>query len=58
MKFLFPTIKKNAKILWEAYKDRLGRCEFRNTVFDLSNLIQAITYLILLEEPFTSEETY
>jgi hypothetical protein len=38
MKFLSPAIKKNAKINWEAYKDRLGRSEFRNTIFDLENL--------------------
>jgi len=60
MKFLSPTIKTNAKILWEAYTDRLGSCrsEFRNTIFDLENLIQAITYLSLSEVPFTSEEMY
>ena len=45
-----------AKVLWEAFKERLGRSEFRNIVFNLSSFLDSSTDLAWLEDPFTREE--
>jgi hypothetical protein len=45
-----------AKLLWEAYKYRLGTSEFSHMYFDLHNLLTAPENLEWLEEPFTKEE--
>ena len=45
-----------ARILWEAFKERLGRVEFQDMEFDLQELLQQHEHLDVLETPFTREE--
>jgi hypothetical protein len=45
-----------AKILYEAFKKRLGASDFTSMGFDLNTLIQAMEDLSCLESPFTEEE--
>ena len=45
-----------AKVLWDAFKERLGQSEFRNIVFNLSSFLDSSTDLGWLEDPFTREE--
>jgi hypothetical protein len=48
--------EENAKILWEAYKQRLGTSEFSHMYLDLQLLLTTLESLDCLEEPFTKEE--
>lgn len=48
--------QEKAHILWEAYKDRLGRSEFQSIQCNLAELLSDHTNLSWLEEPFTHEE--
>jgi len=45
-----------ANILWDAYKDKLGKSEFQSMELDLNELLQASNELGCLEDPFTNEE--
>jgi len=45
-----------AKILWEAYKDRLGQSEFSSMLLNLDALLPSHPNLSSLEDPFTAEE--
>lgn len=47
---------KKANILWEAYKERLGKTEYSVMHFDLSTLLHAEDNLEGLHDPFTEEE--
>ena len=48
--------KEKADILWDSFKDRLGRSEFKALSLDLNSLLQASNNLGCLEMPFTIEE--
>lgn len=48
--------QSKATLLWEAYKDRLGKSKFVNIESDLSNLLSIHPDLSSLEDPFTKEE--
>jgi hypothetical protein len=48
--------EEKANLLWEAYKDRLGKTEFSHMYFDLHSLLNASIELDNLEEPFLKEE--
>jgi hypothetical protein len=48
--------EEKAQLLWEAYKDRLGKSEFTHMYFDLHSLLNASEDLHILEEPFMKEE--
>jgi hypothetical protein len=45
-----------ARLLWEAYKERLGTLDSPAMFFDLDNLLNASQELGCLFEPFSSEE--
>jgi hypothetical protein len=45
-----------ANILWEAFKERLGKSEFSHIYFDLDSLISGEPGLDDLQAPFTTEE--
>lgn len=45
-----------ASLLWNAYKERMGRSEYTHMYFDLSNLLQRGENLEWLQDPFTREE--
>jgi len=44
------------KILWEAFKDRLGQSEFSAMTFNLSFFIESTPDLDCLETPFIRQE--
>jgi hypothetical protein len=44
------------KVLWDAFKDRLGQSEFTEMAFNLSYFLESHENLQWLEEPFTREE--
>lgn len=44
------------KVLWEAFKERLGQSEFKDIVFSLGSFLDSSTDLAWLEDPFTREE--
>jgi hypothetical protein len=48
--------EEKAKLLWEAYKQRLGTTEFSHMHFDLNTLLQLVENLSYLEEPFLRED--
>jgi hypothetical protein len=45
----------NASIIWNSYKERLGRTDLQNMTYDLNTLIQRHK-LDHLDDPFTPEE--
>jgi hypothetical protein len=45
-----------SRVLFEAYKERLGTLEFTNMAFDLSSLMHSSEDLSSLEDPFSPEE--
>lgn len=45
-----------AKIVWEAFKDRMGKSEYNHMVFNLSDILQQVDGLEHLEAPFSKEE--
>jgi hypothetical protein len=49
-------MKKNANILWNSYKDRLGTSAFTHMFFNLNELLQREDGLQYLVNPFTHEE--
>jgi hypothetical protein len=48
--------EEKAEIIWEAYKERLGTCEFTQMHFDLNGLMEPMPDLHLLHDPFTAKE--
>lgn len=44
------------KILWEAFKDRLGQSDFTAMAFNLNFFLEASSELAWLDDPFTKEE--
>jgi hypothetical protein len=48
--------EEKAKIIWEAFKDRLGSSEFTEMHFNLSKLLQLIADLDDFHSPFPHEE--
>ena len=48
--------EQKATILWEAFKERLGKTEFQQMLFDLQVLINPATNLHDLDIPFSTEE--
>ena len=47
---------EKAKILWETFKDRLGRSEFKSMLYNLDNLLTNNVSLNELEAPFSKQE--
>ena len=45
-----------AKLLWEAYKDRLGKSDYSAMSLDLNTLLHSNFDLSCLDEPFTTDE--
>jgi hypothetical protein len=52
----FTGHEEKAAVLWEAYKNRMGRTESPQMLFDLDNLIQAQEITEDLISPFTTDE--
>jgi hypothetical protein len=50
------THEENTEIIWEAFKDRVGSCEFTEMHFNLTELLQPLTDLDDLHNPFSHEE--
>jgi hypothetical protein len=48
---------EKAKILWESFKDRLGKSEFNSMSFDLDNLLVNNLTINELEIPLSKQET-
>ena len=53
---MFRSHQDKAHILWEAYKERLGKSEFTAMQLNLEEILSPNPNLSSLEEPFTSEE--
>lgn len=45
-----------ARICWEAFRERMGKIEFRHMYFDLSTILTQDPDLEWLERPFTKDE--
>ena len=52
----YSSHEDKASLLWTAYKDRLGKTEPHEMLFDLGTLLHPNPDLIVLEEPFSIEE--
>jgi hypothetical protein len=48
--------EQKAKLLWETFKERLGKSEFRGLLFNLDNLLTASGNLDTLDAPFNRLE--
>jgi hypothetical protein len=46
----------NASIIWEYFKDRLGRSEYSHMYFDLDDILHSVDGLETLVTPFSKEE--
>jgi hypothetical protein len=48
--------EEKEKLLWEAYKSRLGTSEFTHIYFDLHMLLTQSENLEWLDDPFTKDD--
>ena len=50
------THELKAQLIWEAFKDRMGKSKFNHMIFNLNELLQPIEGLNHMENPFSKEE--